>query len=188
MSIVSKKDIYGKGALIISSILLIQVIYSSFFKGGDVSKIGVVEMDKLVYEFKGMKEATEDYTVKMNKWSSEHDSLENQLKNYLKDIRMDSLNGDDKKLKLDQQKFLILRKAYMEFDESIKEKSQKQDQEMTIGVINQLKSYMKEYAEDNDYDLILTNTQMQSIGYVRSVHEVTPDMIEYANSKFDGKN
>jgi outer membrane protein len=160
----------------------------SFFKGGNISKIGVVDMDKLVYEFRGMKEATNNYTNKMTDWTKESDSIENQLRKYVQDIKMDSLNGDKKKLNLDKQRFILLRKTYFEFQQKIQEKSQQEDQKMTSGVINQIKSYMEEYAVKNGFELILTNTQMQSVGYVRSVHDITHDVLIYSNDRFEGEN
>ena len=188
MSILTKKDIFGKVALVFTVFLFINVIYTSFFKSGNIKKIGVVEMDKLVFEFKGMKDATQDFTLNVKEWSAEQEGMETKLNHYLDEMKMDSLNNDTKKLKIDQQKFLILRKNYMEFDKTIKEKSQSKDQEMTVGVINQLKSYMKEFAEENGYDIILTNTQMQSIGYVKSVNDITQDVLAYSNAKYEGKN
>ena len=49
-------------------------------------KIGIVQMEQLVYEYQGMKDATETYNAKMDKWSNQTDSLENMLKNFNVDI------------------------------------------------------------------------------------------------------
>lgn len=182
-----KTEKWGKISVVISTVCLIFVAYLLFLKSGNIAKIGVVDMDKLVYDFRGMKEATAFYTGKVEDWKHESDSLENELNQLVKEIKLDSLNGNMKKAAVDRQKFMLLRKNYYDFQQKIQEKSQSEDQQMTIGVINQLKAYMKDYATANGFELILTNTQMQSVGYVRSVHDITEDVLKYANEKYEGE-
>lgn len=181
------KDIYAKLALIISLIVLALFTLNFLLGGNNIRKTGVVEMEKLVYDYKGMKDASAKYTAKMNQWSAQSDSIKKKLEGYLYDIKMDSINGDKKKLLSDQQKFILLRKSYYEFEEAIKQKAQEEDQQMTIGVINQLKEHIKEYAKEEGYDLILLNTQMQNVGYVEEAGDLTEEILEFSNKKYEGE-
>lgn len=150
-------------------------------------KIGVIEMEKLVYEFQGMKDATVDYQKKMTNWNNQSDSLEQKLNSLYQEMQMDSINGDREKLKKDQLKFYYLQKSYYEYTQKINEKAKQDDQDMTIGILNQLKGFMADFAQENGYDLIISNTQMQNVGYVVKQNDVTEEMLEFANKKYSGE-
>ncbi len=185
--VISGQQFYGKIALILSSILLISYLINSLYSK-ELKKVGIVQMEKLVYEYKGMKEATEDFTGKMNTWTAETDSLKKKLEFYLYEIKMDSINGDKDKLNKDKQKFLLLRGSYIQLQQKLTERSQNEDQQMTVGVVNQLKQFMKDYSEENGYDLIISNTQMENVGYVSEKFDITNEVLKYANLKYEGEN
>lgn len=149
-------------------------------------KIGVIQMDKLVYDFKGMKEATEKYSIKMKRWSAESDSLEGKLQGLLTQIRLDSINKDRNKLNRDIEAFVLYKRSYTEYVQNSQEKAQEEDKEMTLGVVNQVNEYIKAYAQQEGFDVILTNTQQQSVGYVKGMTDVTGNVLDYANKKYEG--
>ena len=144
-------------------------------------------MEKLVYEFQGMKDATKDYQKKMEKWNNQSDSLEQKLTSLYQEIQLDSINKDYEKLKIDQQKFHYLQKSYYEYGQKINEKAKQDDQEMTIGILNQLKGFMADFAKKNDYNLIISNTQMQNVGYVAKQNDITEEVLEFVNIKYSGE-
>ena len=154
--------------------------------GSNDCKTGVVQMDKLIYDFKGMKEATEKYTAKMNSWSSQSDSLETRLKVLYEQIRIDSLNKDQAKLDKDIKAFMIFKQSYAGYMRNMQENADKEDKQMTIGVVNQVNEYIKEYAKANGYDLILCNSQQQSVGYAKEQVDITQKLLEFANNKYEG--
>ena len=58
---------------------------------------------------------------------------------------------------------------------------------MTVGVINQINEYMKSYAAEKGYDMILcNNNQYQNVGFAKEQIDITKQMLEYANKKYDG--
>ena len=173
----------------ISLVLILVVIGYIIVKEVTVSKskIGVIEMENLVYEFQGMKDATKDYQQKMTNWNQQSDSLEQQLKNMYQEIQIDSINGDQEKLKVDQQRFYYLQKSYYEYGQKIGKKAKQDDTDMTIGILNQLKGFMADFAIENGYDLIINNTQVQNVGYVSKENDVTEAVLEFSNKKYRGE-
>lgn len=173
----------------ISFVLILMIIGYMIIKEVTVTatKIGVIEMEKLVYEYQGMKDATKDYQKKIDNWSAQTDSLENKLKALYQEIQLDSINEDKEKLIVDQQQFYYLQKSYYEYKQKTTEKAQQDDQDMTIGILNQLKGYMADYAKENGYDLIINNTQMQNVGYAAKQNDVTEQVLEFANRKYSGE-
>lgn len=173
----------------ISFVLILIIIGYIIIKEVTVTtnKIGVIEMEKLVYEFQGMKDATTDYQKKMTNWNNQSDSLNQKLNDLYQEMQIDSINGDREKLKKDKQKFYYLQKSYYEYTQKINEKAKQDDQDMTIGVLNQLKGFMADFAQENGYDLIISNTQMQNVGYVVKQNDVTEEMLGFANKKYSGE-
>jgi outer membrane protein len=149
-------------------------------------KIGVVQMDKLVYEFKGMKEATERYTVKINKWNAESDSLKRRLQGLYEQLKLDSLNHDKTKLNKDIQVFLLFKQSYLDHAGRAEENAQKEDREMTLGVVNQVNEYIEKYAKSEGYDVILCNSDQQNVGYAKEKVDVTQEVLEFANKEYSG--
>jgi Skp family chaperone for outer membrane proteins len=173
----------------IALVLIIGIIAYLIVKEVSVnkSKIGVIEMEKLVYEFQGMKDATRHYEKKMENWNNQSDSLEEKLQSLYQEIQLDSINRDDEKLKIDLQKFNYLQKSYYEYGQKIGKKAKAEDQDMTIGILNQLKGFMADFAKENEYDLIISNTQMQNVGYVAQQNDVTEQVLIFANKKYTGE-
>lgn len=149
-------------------------------------KIGVVQMEKLVYDFKGMKEATEHYKNKLEQWKLQSDSMETKLKELYSQIRMDSLSRDQARLNKDINTFMIFKQAYADYVQATQERADRDDKQMTMGVINQVNEYMKLYAEKHGYDVIFCNSTQQSIGYAKDALDVTKDVLEFSNKQYEG--
>lgn len=175
----------GPIALLISICLLFFILIDKF-KGGEMKKIGVVQLDKLVYEFKGMKEASEKYSLKMKKWELESDSLENRLKELYQQIRMDSINKDNAKLERDTKVFLMFRQSYIEYSQNIQQNAEEEDKQMTAGVMNQVNEYIKTFATQNGFDVIFCNNHGQSVSYAKDPIDVTKEVIDFANEQYAG--
>jgi len=166
--------------------LLIVYIVADKFTTANTSKTGIVQMEKLVYDFKGMKEATASYTHKMKQWSAQSDSLENKLKELYRQIRLDSLSNNKAKLESDTRRFMTFKQSYTGYVNNMRDNADKEDRQMTLGVVNQVNEYIKAYARQEGYDLILCNSQQQSIGYAKAQTDITQKVLEFANNKYEG--
>ena len=179
----SKKFIYISIFLNLIVLTVTIISYASI----QAKKIGVVKMDKVVYEFQGMKEATKKYELKVSAWKNETDSLQKILNSLYNDLKVDSISKNETKLKKDFNLFVYYRNAYYQQNENIDIKSKEMDKEMTSSVINQLNTFMIDFAKENSYDMILCNNpQNQSIGYHKEDDDITDLFLEYSNKKFNG--
>jgi len=172
-------------ALVFSVAAVVWLAADKFYSA-NIKKTGVVQMEKLIYDFSGMKEATRQYTDKMNKWQKRSDSLENKLRELYDQLRVDSLSKNKARLERDAQKFLLVRRVYAECGESLREMAAKEDRQMTLGVINQVNGYIKEFAEKKGYDVIFCNNQEQTVGYAKEQIDVTKELLEFANNEYAG--
>jgi Skp family chaperone for outer membrane proteins len=169
------------------SLLTLAYLTVERFSMSKNTRIGVVQMEKLVYEFRGMKEATKKYTDKMSRWGTESDSLEKRLAGLYEQIRIDSAGSDRKKLAKDIHTFRILNRSYQEHLQNTRTNAEKEDQQMTLGVINQLNEYMAFYAKKEGFDVILCNNPQQpGVGYSREAIDITGDVLQFANQTYEG--
>ena len=175
----------SKIALIISISIVIYLVIDKTLGSGS-KKIGVVQMEKLVYDFKGMKEATENYSQKIKKWSSQSDSLENKLKELYNQLRLDSLSKNQAQLDKDIKIFMIFKQSYVDYVQNNQANAEKEDKQMTLGVVNQINEYIKLYAKQKGFDVILCNSQQQSVGYVKDQLDITEDVLEFSNKQYEG--
>ena len=169
------------------SIALTIVIAYQYFNGYN-KKIAVVKFHELIKEYKGMKDATQAYTLKMNKWSAQSDSMKATLESLIQEIKLDSVKGDKKKLESDYRVFLYKRQTYFQYKEKIEKIAQEEDKIMTEGVIHQIKQHIQNFAAEHHYDFIITDTQENSLNFITEGSDITPEIIKFANEKYEGEN
>ncbi|MEK7255782.1 MAG: OmpH family outer membrane protein [Bacteroidota bacterium] len=174
-----------QAAMPIVTLLNLGCLVYLLFKTGQPQKIGVVQMETLVYEFQGMKDATSEYASKLQTWSAEIDSLAAVLDSLSEDVRRDSAKGE--KIKLREKRFRLgaLQKAYLERREATNQQAAGDDQTMTVAILNQLKSYIREFAEKQGYDVILANHQTESAIYVSDTKDITKAVLDYSNARYN---
>lgn len=176
----------GNIAILLCLLTISYLVYERFGTSRS-KKIAVIQLQDLVYGFQGMKDATKKYTLKMDKWNAQADSLETALKGLISDIKLDSINNDKIKLLKDRQIFFYKRQTYFEYKEKIEKAAQEEDKNMTTGVMNQVNAHIQAFAIKEGYDLIISNTEMQNVGYVNEATDVTKQLLEFANNKYEGE-
>lgn len=173
--------LYVVGILSIGDVIYLNILESH------QPKVAVVQMEELVYNFNGMKEASLDYSKKLDKWNSQIDSLKGTLEGIYHEIQLDSINNNNAKLALDIDKFKYIQKIYLENQQKLNDKASEDDKNMTQGILNQLNEYVKEYAVKYGYDIVLANNQQNNILYNADFTDVTQDVLNFANNKYNDK-
>lgn len=174
----------GHIAFLISTALVVFIVCEKLWMNN--KKIGVIQMNKLVYEFKGMKEASSKYQAKVEKWSLESDSLKNRLMAMYDQIRIDSLNRNKERLANDIQLFTLFRDSYVEHANLRDEEAKEADRQMTLGVVNQIQDYINQYAKERGFDVILCNSEQQNVGFAKAHLDITKEVLEFANQRYEG--
>lgn len=60
--------------------------------------------------------------------------------------------------------------------------------EESAKIWKRISSYIKEYAEQNAYDIILGSDQNQTVLYSNEQHNITKEVLVFINTKYEGKN
>lgn len=156
--------------------------------GKQVKRTGVVRMEKLVYEFVGMKEATNKYNEKLKTWDKETEVLQTQLSLKLGELRADSASGNKQKLTNGIRDFARERQRFADFVEGRRELAEMEDKNMTLGVVTQLNDYMREYAIKEGYDLVLcTDPERMNVAFSVDRIDITQQVLDFANRRYEDK-
>ncbi|MEO6039643.1 MAG: OmpH family outer membrane protein, partial [Saprospiraceae bacterium] len=66
------------------------------------------------------------------------------------------------------------------------ERANSEDHTMTGGIVAQLNEHIRTYAEEKGYDLILLQTpDVPNVGYAGKRVDITEQVLEYANRKYN---
>ena len=139
--------------------------------GGDTSSQKIVFMENgTVFESFEMKQ---DYDKRMEK-EMKKESL------FLDSLGVILNSGSI----TDSLKIYQLRKEYYVSEEIFNKKVEQLSTQYTTEVNDRLNSYIKEYAEEKGYDIILGSGGSGNIMHVREEDNVTQDLIKYINKKY----
>lgn len=176
----------NRGFILMAVVLAALVGYVVYLHRS-VPKIGYVKTGVLVEKYKGMKDATKELEKKMEKWQANVDTLQ---MNYQKSV--DGYNGKYSKLSTKERaelKQMIDRQeeAIAGYVQNIEKQASEENVKLTKGVLAQLNTYIKKYAEQQRYDMIYGITTEGNILYGKDALDITDQILLGANNEYTGK-
>lgn len=153
------------GLVIVAGIL----IYSQF---SSKNKIVYVNSMELFEQFKMTKELKRTGEKQFNEQKTVVEGLYNQLQD-------SSITEDQKK---------ILMQEFVQKKQELEAFNQNFALEESTKIWKRISSYIKEYAEQNAYDIILGSDQNQTVLYSNEQQNITKEVLVFINAKYEGKN
>jgi outer membrane protein len=150
-------------------------------------KLAYVRSQDLVYAFDGMKEMQLKFQEQPKKLEANLDTLKMEYQRSLNEYKalMNELSNDEK---ITREQLLYAQKNnVIQYAENIQLKSKEEEEKMLEGVLNQVNSFVEEYGQKNDYDLILGTTISGSILYGEETIDITEELILELNNNYNGK-
>lgn len=172
-------------------VLLIAVILSavtSFLVSHyNTSKVAYVKTYELLEKYKGMQEAKALYQKEYNGWKSNMDTLKLDYHKSLSKYTSDSPNLSDSEKEgreklLQQQNENLVQYARM-LDERAKEK----EGTLTQGVLQQVDSFIKDYAKEKGYTAIIGRSNPEVVLYADESQDITLELLEALNKNYTGE-
>ncbi|UII30384.1 OmpH family outer membrane protein [Fulvivirga ulvae] len=159
----------------------------SLFLSYQSPKIAYVRSQELIFNYSGTKEARVDYENKKAVWMANVDTLRMDFQR-----AVNSYNNDYKILtpseRQEKEAYLDRQKSQLDqYTLTIEEKSREEDQKMMQAVLNQVNSFVEEYAKTNNYDVILGTTASGSVLYGDESLDITEDLLKALNENYEGK-
>lgn len=144
---------------------LIGLIGLSVFLTLKKDTVGIVNMPELYNQYQGRKDVEARFAGKINRLVYLTDSLEKDMNKL--SITEKQINGE---------------KINLFNDEKMRNELEMQQQ-----VWNQLNEYMLEFGKSRKYKLILGASNNGNIVYSHESVDLTKELIEYVNEKYEGK-
>lgn len=111
-----------------------------------------------------------------NEKQKELRKLENELQGLIKKFESMESPGEKDKLK---KKSIDKQKKFVSFQQEAREEIQNKQVELKEPLVNKIKETIYEYAQDKNYDYILTRF---SLTYANESHDITQEIINILNN------
>jgi outer membrane protein len=86
-----------------------------------------------------------------------------------------------------KDRFEVVREQYFSKEEQIKLRNEQVAKQYNEQIWNQLNAYVKQFAKDNEYDMLLGTSGDGNVMYADEKYDVTESAIAYVNQKYKGK-
>lgn len=147
-------------------------------------KIAFVRSQDLIHQYSGMKEVLSTYENKTAQWQKEVDILRGNYleakEHYHKNIA--SLENDERK-RLEQQ--LIEQEIRLkEYSEDFSQRAAKEKEMLMKGALNQINSFVEDYAKKQGFDIVLGVTISGNVMYGEDHLDITEQVVNALNQSY----
>lgn len=148
------------------------LVYSHFKK----AKIVYVDNVEVFSSFKMKAELEKKYKEVEGIRKSILDSIYNEIR-----IKIGSSASENKDLLNEMKRSYLIKK------ESFEKENNATMTEYNEQIWNQINEYTKKFGEENDYEFILGANGQGVLMYAKGTKNVTKELVEYVNAKYNGK-
>lgn len=166
----------GFKAIVVIGLLIVIV-----FQVRKDESIVYVDAAKLVNGYKGMQAARKEFEVKTNAWRANLDTLKIEFETKVKEYESTSAKLTLKERKLTEELLQTKQEQYLNYQNIIAEKIQKEDQELTGKVLGKVNDFIKKYGEEKGYAIIMAATQYGNIVYAEKGKDITDEVLQGLN-------
>jgi outer membrane protein len=142
-----------------------------------------VDAVKLVNGYKGMQAARKEFELKTNAWKANLDTLKTELEAKIKEYEATGTRLTSKEKKLTEELLRTKQEQYMNYQNIIAEKIQKEDQELTGKVLGKVNDFIKKFGKEKGYAIIMAATQYGNIVYADKGKDITGEVLEGLNKE-----
>jgi outer membrane protein len=150
----------------------------------DRKEIVFVDSVKLLNGYKGMESARKSYEAKISVWKSNIDSLKSELEAKIKDYQANQSKFTPKEKKLTEELLQSQEQQFLSYQQTISEKIQKEDEQLTQSVLTKVNDFIKKYGEEHGYEIIMAATQYGNIVYSRKGNDITEEVLTGLNNDY----
>lgn len=156
--------------------LVVIIIFYLVYTGTKKDKIVYVDNVELFAGFKMKLELEKKYKEVESVRKSILDSIYNEIK-----IKVE-LNKN-----IDKESLSLLKKEFLMKKDIFEKENSETMTQYNEQIWNQLNEYSKQFGEEMHYDFILGANGQGVLMYAKNSNNVTKELLDYANKKFNGK-
>lgn len=170
--------------IILYPVILLALAGIYYLHFSNAKKIGFVRSNELVYGYQGMKDAQQLQESKTMEYKSNLDTLQSDFQKALSEYNL-GLSGFSKQEKQEKESSLAIQQQNLKkYSESIQQSISENDQSLTQGILNQINTFVEEYAKKQGYSLIFGTTSSGNILYGENTIDITADVLEQLNKNY----
>jgi len=146
------------------------------------SKIGYVDMDKVLKEYDGFKKAEEDMKSKSAKISADFQQANMQFQQKVQNYQKNRTKMSTKEASGLEQQLMQEQQMIQQQQQMIQQQYQQEGAQLIDKINEEIKTFIDDYAKKNSYDFILgTTSQTRSVLYGSEKSDLTQDLIDGLN-------
>lgn len=149
-----------------------------------IDSVVYVDSQRLVMGYKGMTVARQEFEVKVTGWKSNLDTLNSEVENSIKDYERKRSGLTAKERQLTEELIRSKQQQFVNYQQVVQEKIQKEDEELSRKVMDKVNEYMKKYGRQKGYKIILAATQYGNIVYAEDMIDVTDEVMKGLNDEY----
>lgn len=184
---INQKDSPFKFQLIGIILIITTFLFSSvslFYSFNNTRKIGFVDAVKLMSMYKGMEVVKKSLEERSKVWQANIDTLQFELDNSIAEYNRTKATSSIRENKLMEELVGSKQQQLAAYQQSTSEQFQKQDQEMSMKLMDKVNAYIKKYGEEHDYSLILAATPYGNIAFGEVGIDLTVEIANGLNKEF----
>jgi outer membrane protein len=165
-------------------IVIVCLIGWTFYSTIHTPKIAYVRSGELVYGYQGMKEARQAFESKSKQWQTNLDTLKSDFQKAISDYNLTYAKLSDNEKAMQEKLLRQQEKNIAVYADNIQKQSGEEDTKMTQGILNQVNSFVEQYAKDNGYDLVMGTTESGNVLYGNTSMDITDGLLKAMNEDY----
>lgn len=153
--------------------LLIVVVALVALTSCNQSKIGYVDVSKLMKEYDAVKDLEKEMTKKSDDFQAKYQQIAGEMDAQIKAGKMSQKEA--------QEKGQQLQMAYQQEGQQL----QKESQDRSDEIIDDVKAFVKDYAKKNKYSFILGSNESGNVLYGEDKADLTETLIDVINADYE---
>lgn len=147
-------------------------------------KIAYVRSTVLVQDYYGMKAARSLYDQKVAQWNANLDTLQSRYNRSFNYLNHNKNKLGASALQKAREEVVIRESEYNQYRTSIEEMAAGENEKLTQGALNQINSYIEQYAEKHKIDLIIGVTLSGNVLYGADNLDITEEVLKGLNESY----
>lgn len=147
-------------------------------------KIVYVDSHKLVQGYVGMKQARQEYEIRVAQWRANLDTLRSEAEVKIKEYEATKSKLSAKEKQLLEQLIQSKQEQFMNYQQTVQEKTSAADQELSSKVLAKVNDFIRRFGEKHNYKIIMAATQYGNIVYAEDESDITEEVLQGLNEEF----
>ncbi len=145
-----------------------------------------VDSPRLLNEYLGMIDAKKSFQKKTALWEANRDTLVNELRAKQQKFKAEEEHLSVKERELLKELIRTKQRQLSDYEMAVQEKAQQEDRQMTAQVVEQVNGYLREYAKNKGYRIVIAATEFGNLAYAEEGLDITEEVLTGLNKEYAG--